>query len=87
MLKNCRLPIKWFIIHIVNFVKYIIYQEGDLEVDTVTRSCFRSLTVATTQISEIELSIELVMKKIIESIDKFQRDGSGWIYSGTEASE
>lgn len=53
--------------------------------DTETRSCFRF--VATTQISEIDSQLKQYHEKIVESIEKFQRDGSGWIYSGTEGWE
>lgn len=53
-LNSYPLPIKWFIILIVNFVKYIINQEGELKVDPETLARFRYLTVATTHISEID---------------------------------
>lgn len=72
------------LIHIINFVKYTVNQ-GELEVDTETKSCFGSVTITIFQIFEINKHLKDACDKVDKSVINFQRQGSGWIYSGNES--
>ena len=48
---------------------------------------FRSRTELKSQYEDIDEQYSIASEKIMESVDKFTRDGSGWVENGVESVE
>ena len=84
-LNNSPLPIKWLIIRIVHFIKYTIDSDGTKQIEKETSAPFRSVTATTTIKKTFITQVDEALTKIDQSIQNFQRDGSGWIIDTTES--
>jgi len=83
-LQQCTLPIKWIFNRKVKFVKYLADESGNFIEDAKSEPTFRCLMTLTTHKSELSEQIHKNLDKITESIDTFQKQGSGWQYDCTD---
>src|SRR5436190_12182561 len=83
-LQQCTLPIKWILNRKVKFVKYSTDESGNFVEDAKSEPTFRCLMTLTTNKSELSEQIDKNLNKIIESIDTYQKEGSGWQYVCTD---
>jgi len=83
-LKTCPLPIKWILNRKIKFVKYTNDESGNLVEDAKSKPIFSSSITLTCNQSEVLEQLDNNISKILESIDSFQREGSGWVYLNTD---
>ena len=83
-LRMCPLPIKWILSRTVKFVKYSTDESGKLVTVAKSKPTFRCLITLTCHKSEFPEQIIKNFNKIVESIDSFQKEGSGWQYVCTD---
>jgi len=83
-LEMCTLPIKWMINRKVLFIKDSVDECGDIIEDAKSEPTFRFLMTLTTHKSEISEQLDKNIDKILESIDTYQKEGSGWQYEYTD---
>src|SRR5436190_8375741 len=83
-LEKFTLPIKWMINRKVVFIKHSVDECGDIIEDAKSKPTFRCLMTLTTHKSDISEQLDKNIEKILESMDTYSKEGSGWQYSHTD---
>src|SRR5436190_6102844 len=83
-LEKLTLPIKWMLNRKVIFIKHSVDECGDIIEDAKSEPTSRCLMTLTTHKSEISEQLDKNIEKILESMDTYQKEGSGWQYSHTD---
>ena len=83
-LQFCPLPVKWILCRQVRFAKYNTNEAGDVVESGKSNPIFTCKMTLSLDKNNLASQIDDNINKILESMDAYQREGSGWQYVCTD---